>query len=80
MRTPVFDMNFVNFATNQVMRPFGAAKAKPRPVQPPNVLPPKFMMPKAQPPVGGVKLIPRASPAFPYPTGNPYTDRKLGFH
>ena len=68
-------MDCIDFSTNRVVRPFGAAKAKPRPINPPNVSPPKFTMPKAQPPKGGVKLIPRVSPITPTIVTNPYTDR-----
>ena len=71
------------------MRPFGAAKAKairaaitPRDtraiIKVPQ--PPKFKAPpqKAMPIAGGVKLIPRVSPAFPNPRTTPYTDNSRG--
>ena len=59
-------MDCIDFSTNQVMRPFGAAKAK-------AII--KAQPPKAQPPKGGVKLIPRVSPITPTIVTNPYTDR-----
>ena len=78
-------MDCIDFSTNQVMRPFGAAKAT-RAAKPPSrpifkaPAPPKFAMPKAQQPVGGVKLIPRGNvgvrqPTPAFPQGNPYIDR-----
>jgi hypothetical protein len=76
-------MDCIDFSTNQVMRPFGAAKGKARPVAPRRdtraiikiPAPPKFA---PQPPRGGVQLIPRVSPAFPNPRTNPYTDNPRG--
>jgi hypothetical protein len=73
-------MDCIDFSTNKIMRPFGAAKGKARPVAPPRdtraiiKIP---AMPKQMPIAGGVKLIPRVSPAFPSPSGNPFTDIKL---
>jgi hypothetical protein len=66
-------MDCIDFSTNQVMRPFGAAKAKAiRAAITPRDTRAKI---KAQPPKGGVKLIPRVSPITPTIVTNPYTDR-----
>jgi len=80
-------MDCIDFSTNKIMRPFGAAKGKaikaaitPRDtraiIKAP--APPKFIAPAPQPPRGGVQLIPRVSPAFPNPRTNPYTDNPRG--